>query len=225
MILPRTYRSRGHYIGDPQVYRRRRRCEAPDAGPDRQAARSSRSRTTRGATSTRGVAARRGSVEFAGERRRPSPAIAEERLRRCPSPRPRGRAATRELSAAMRATRTSSSWARTSPRWAARWASRRGCSRSSAASASGTHADLGDGDRRRGHRRRDAGHAPDRRDHVQDFTTLAMDQVVNQAAKHRYMSGGQVKVPLTVRTQGGAGWSPGAQHAQQLEAVRPRSRG
>jgi pyruvate dehydrogenase E1 component beta subunit len=32
------------------------------------------------------------------------------------------------------------------------------------------------------------------------------------------MSGGQVKVPLTVRTQGGAGWSPGAQHAQQLEA-------
>jgi acetoin:2,6-dichlorophenolindophenol oxidoreductase subunit beta len=51
----------------------------------------------------------------------------------------------------------------------------------------------------------------------QDFTTLAMEQIVNQAAKHRYMSGGQVKVPLTVRTQGGAGWSPGAQHAQQLE--------
>ncbi len=51
----------------------------------------------------------------------------------------------------------------------------------------------------------------------QDFTTLAMEQLVNQAAKHRYMSGGQVKVPLTVRTQGGAGWSPGAQHAQQLE--------
>ncbi len=52
----------------------------------------------------------------------------------------------------------------------------------------------------------------------QDFTTLAMEQIVNQAAKHRYMSGGQLKVPLTVRTQGGAGWSPGAQHAQQLEA-------
>jgi pyruvate dehydrogenase E1 component beta subunit len=52
----------------------------------------------------------------------------------------------------------------------------------------------------------------------QDFTTLAMEQLVLQAAKHRYMSGGQVKVPLTVRTQGGAGWSPGAQHAQQLEA-------
>jgi pyruvate dehydrogenase E1 component beta subunit len=32
------------------------------------------------------------------------------------------------------------------------------------------------------------------------------------------MSGGQLKVPLTIRTQGGAGWSPGAQHAQQLEA-------
>jgi pyruvate dehydrogenase E1 component beta subunit len=52
----------------------------------------------------------------------------------------------------------------------------------------------------------------------EDFLTLAAEQVVNQAAKHRYMSGGQVKVPLTIRTQGGAGWSPGAQHAQQLEA-------
>jgi acetoin:2,6-dichlorophenolindophenol oxidoreductase subunit beta len=51
----------------------------------------------------------------------------------------------------------------------------------------------------------------------QDFTTLAMEQIVLQAAKHRYMSGGQVTVPLTIRTQGGAGWSPGAQHAQQLE--------
>jgi pyruvate dehydrogenase E1 component beta subunit len=52
----------------------------------------------------------------------------------------------------------------------------------------------------------------------EDFLTLSMEQIVNQAAKHRYMSGGQLKVPLTIRTQGGAGWSPGAQHAQQLEA-------
>ena len=52
----------------------------------------------------------------------------------------------------------------------------------------------------------------------EDFLTLAMEQLVNQAAKHRTMSGGQVKVPLTIRTQGGAGWSPGAQHAQQVEA-------
>ena len=52
----------------------------------------------------------------------------------------------------------------------------------------------------------------------EDFLTLSTEQLVNQAAKHRYMSGGQVKVPLTIRTQGGAGWSPGAQHAQQLEA-------
>jgi pyruvate dehydrogenase E1 component beta subunit len=51
----------------------------------------------------------------------------------------------------------------------------------------------------------------------EDFLTLSLEQIVNQAAKHRYMSGGQVTVPLTVRTQGGAGWSPGAQHAQQLE--------
>ena len=52
----------------------------------------------------------------------------------------------------------------------------------------------------------------------EDFLTLSMEQLVNQAAKHRYMSGGQLKVPLTIRTQGGAGWSPGAQHAQQLES-------
>jgi len=52
----------------------------------------------------------------------------------------------------------------------------------------------------------------------EDFLTLAMEQIVNQAAKHRSMSGGQLTVPLTVRTQGGAGWSPGAQHAQQVEA-------
>ena len=52
----------------------------------------------------------------------------------------------------------------------------------------------------------------------EDFLTLAMEQLVNQAAKHRTMSGGQLKVPLTIRTQGGAGWSPGAQHAQQVEA-------
>jgi pyruvate dehydrogenase E1 component beta subunit len=51
----------------------------------------------------------------------------------------------------------------------------------------------------------------------EDFLTLAMEQIVNQAAKHRSMSGGQITVPLTIRTQGGAGWSPGAQHAQQLE--------
>src|ERR1700758_1592832 len=52
----------------------------------------------------------------------------------------------------------------------------------------------------------------------EDFMTLAAEQVVNQAAKHRYMSGGQHTVPVVFRTQGGAGWSPGAQHAQQLEA-------
>jgi acetoin:2,6-dichlorophenolindophenol oxidoreductase subunit beta len=52
----------------------------------------------------------------------------------------------------------------------------------------------------------------------EDFLTLATEQIVNQAAKHRYMSGGQLSVPVTFRTQGGSGWSPGAQHAQQLEA-------
>lgn len=51
-----------------------------------------------------------------------------------------------------------------------------------------------------------------------DFATMAMDQIVNQAAKLRYMSGGQAKVPLVIRTQGGPGRSSAAQHAQSLEA-------
>src|SRR3989442_8592682 len=52
----------------------------------------------------------------------------------------------------------------------------------------------------------------------EDFMTLAADQVVNQAAKLRYMSGGQLTVPVVFRTQRAAGSSPSAQHAQQLEA-------
>lgn len=51
-----------------------------------------------------------------------------------------------------------------------------------------------------------------------DFTTMAMDQIINQAAKMRYMSGGRVKVPIVVRTQGGAGSGEAAQHCQSLEA-------
>jgi acetoin:2,6-dichlorophenolindophenol oxidoreductase subunit beta len=51
-----------------------------------------------------------------------------------------------------------------------------------------------------------------------DFLTLALDQLVNQAAKAHFMSGGQLHVPLVVRTQGGAGQRGGAQHSQSLEA-------
>ena len=51
-----------------------------------------------------------------------------------------------------------------------------------------------------------------------DFAAMAMDQIANQAAKLRYMSGGQAKVPLVIRTQGGLGRSSAAQHAQSLEA-------
>lgn len=51
-----------------------------------------------------------------------------------------------------------------------------------------------------------------------DFITLAMDQLVNHAAKLRYMSGGQLAVPLTMRVQGGAMGGYGAHHSQSLEA-------
>jgi pyruvate/2-oxoglutarate/acetoin dehydrogenase E1 component len=51
-----------------------------------------------------------------------------------------------------------------------------------------------------------------------DFVGMAMDQILNQAAKIRYMSGGQAQVPMVLRTQGGMGRSSAAHHAQSLEA-------
>ena len=51
-----------------------------------------------------------------------------------------------------------------------------------------------------------------------DFITLAMDQLVNHGAKLRYMSGGQLKVPMTIRTLAGASGAWGAHHSQSLEA-------
>lgn len=51
-----------------------------------------------------------------------------------------------------------------------------------------------------------------------DFITLALDQLVNSAAKAHFMSGGQLTAPLVLRTQGGAGYRGGAQHSQSLEA-------
>jgi len=51
-----------------------------------------------------------------------------------------------------------------------------------------------------------------------DFATLAMDQLVNQAAKMRYMSGGALSVPLTMLTFCGSGRGSGPQHSQSLEA-------
>ena len=51
-----------------------------------------------------------------------------------------------------------------------------------------------------------------------DFITLVMDQLVNQAAKVHYMSAGQIKVPLVLRTAGGIGANLGPQHSQSLHA-------
>lgn len=51
-----------------------------------------------------------------------------------------------------------------------------------------------------------------------DFMTLAMDQFCNQAAKIRYMFGGKAKVPMVIRTQGGAGRCIAAHHSQSLES-------
>lgn len=51
-----------------------------------------------------------------------------------------------------------------------------------------------------------------------DFISLAMDQIVNQVSKIKYMFGGKVEVPLVIRTQGGGGRGSAAQHSQSLES-------
>ncbi len=52
-----------------------------------------------------------------------------------------------------------------------------------------------------------------------DFLTTCMDPLVNQAAKLRYMSGGQYRLPMVLRTPGGGGLGMAAQHSQSLEAL------
>lgn len=51
-----------------------------------------------------------------------------------------------------------------------------------------------------------------------DFVTLAMEQIVNQAAKIRFMFGGKASVPMVVRLPGGSGTGAAGQHSQSLEA-------
>jgi len=53
---------------------------------------------------------------------------------------------------------------------------------------------------------------------LMNFIAVAMDQIVNHAAKIRFMSGGQTGVPLTIRTSSGAGRGLGGQHSDMLEA-------
>ena len=52
-----------------------------------------------------------------------------------------------------------------------------------------------------------------------DFICVALDQIVNQAAKLKYMFGGDAVLPLTITTAGGGGLSAAAQHSQSLEAL------
>jgi acetoin:2,6-dichlorophenolindophenol oxidoreductase subunit beta len=53
---------------------------------------------------------------------------------------------------------------------------------------------------------------------LMNFTTVAMDMIINHAAKLRFMSGGQTHVPITIRTMTGTGFSSGGQHCDYLEA-------
>jgi acetoin:2,6-dichlorophenolindophenol oxidoreductase subunit beta len=53
---------------------------------------------------------------------------------------------------------------------------------------------------------------------LMNFVTVAMDQIVNHAAKLRFMSGGQTAVPITIRTRTGAGAGTAGQHSDMLEA-------
>jgi pyruvate dehydrogenase E1 component beta subunit len=63
-----------------------------------------------------------------------------------------------------------------------------------------------------------AGYRPVAEIMLMNFVTVAMDQIVNHAAKLRFMSGGQTHVPITIRTRTGAGAGAGGQHSDMLEA-------
>jgi pyruvate/2-oxoglutarate/acetoin dehydrogenase E1 component len=63
-----------------------------------------------------------------------------------------------------------------------------------------------------------AGYKPVAEIMLMNFTTVAMDMIVNHAAKLRYMSGGQTNVPIVIRMMTGAGGSGGGQHSDFLEA-------
>ncbi len=52
-----------------------------------------------------------------------------------------------------------------------------------------------------------------------DFAMLVLDQIINQAAKYKFMSGGEAKVPFVLRSQGGVGNGLAAQHSESLEAI------
>jgi pyruvate dehydrogenase E1 component beta subunit len=63
-----------------------------------------------------------------------------------------------------------------------------------------------------------AGYKPVAEIMLMNFTTVAMDMIVNHAAKLRFMSGGQTSVPIVIRTMTGAGFGTGGQHSDYLEA-------
>ena len=220
LLAPAHVPAHGHYVGDPQVYRDKEELKEE--------------RETKDPIRLLGSRLEIGDDEFAAHRRRGDGRGGRvgRVLQGRHGPEARGRAqvrlclsstyreAVRDAARHRRCARTSasSSWARTSPRWAARWRVTQGMLEEFgpervrntpiseiAIVGSGIGAAI-------------QGMRPIVEIMYEDFLTISMEQLVNQAAKHRTMSGGQVKVPLTIRTQGGAGWSPGAQHAQQLEA-------
>lgn len=62
-----------------------------------------------------------------------------------------------------------------------------------------------------------AGYKPVAEIMMMNFTAVAMDMIVNHAAKLRFMSGGQTSVPIVIRTMTGAGWQTAGQHSDFLE--------
>ena len=198
-LLAETYRLTGHYIGDPQVYRPKEEVRElrQTQDPVTKCAREARALRLRLGGDGRGDREdRRGVRRVLEAGHRPEArGRPQERLRLMAELSYREAVRDAMSTRDEARTTTSSSWARTSPRWAARWASRRGCSRSSGPSASATRRSPRWPSSAPASAPRSPGCGPIVEIMYQDFTTLAMEQIVSQAAKHRYMSGGQIKVP------------------------------
>ena len=238
LVEATTYRWHGHYEGDPERYRTPEEVQAW-AARDPLVVHAERLRAAGAAEATIAALADGGRPRARRSRRCRAPARRPAASHRSPTSSSQPRPARPEPPAARRRTRPSSApWTRSGPRW--RPSSRPTSASSSPASTSPTAAAFSGSPagcaRQFGERVRDtpisetaiiglgvgaamAGMRPVVELMYLDFLGVCFDQLLNQAAKMSFMTGGAAQMGLTVRTQFGAGRSAGSQHSQSLEAL------